>query len=432
MNNGARRNSIADSFDPVIELLRGGDPAQLAQRAGIPVEELLRRRDVFLRLKAQKATEEDLVFRKVGRNEACPCGSGRKYKKCCMAQHQQAMAKMDPEEVRKRTRREREKQKLEAAVREGYELLAQRDYQRALALADRLLRRYPEDDRLHDIRVTGHLYLGNFEVAVEITSTRLEAAEREKRFFLQHGRHSYEDPDQPLGHAYAPQAWLERYWAALKTRDYQAAYPNPPDEEIVALVQTLQKADDLDRFPQQREEGLRARREALAEPIEALKRAGARALPYLRTLCTRYSWTALMIPEILKHWADEASLRTLVEIALLHYPFLSESCLQALEEVGSPALPVLRRAFERDRQFDALKIGLLSVAGQIGSREALHWVASQLDHPEPVVVNWAGRVLGKAGHVEALPKIEAANARIGREPSLEWAIEELKKKPSQR
>lgn len=24
------------------------------------------------------------VERKVGRNEACPCGSGKKYKKCCI------------------------------------------------------------------------------------------------------------------------------------------------------------------------------------------------------------------------------------------------------------------------------------------------------------------------------------------------------------
>jgi len=25
--------------------------------------------------------------KKVGRNDSCPCGSGKKYKKCCLAKH---------------------------------------------------------------------------------------------------------------------------------------------------------------------------------------------------------------------------------------------------------------------------------------------------------------------------------------------------------
>lgn len=26
---------------------------------------------------------DDVIFKKVGRNDLCPCGSGRKFKKCC-------------------------------------------------------------------------------------------------------------------------------------------------------------------------------------------------------------------------------------------------------------------------------------------------------------------------------------------------------------
>ena len=26
---------------------------------------------------------DDVIFKKVGRNDPCPCGSGKKYKKCC-------------------------------------------------------------------------------------------------------------------------------------------------------------------------------------------------------------------------------------------------------------------------------------------------------------------------------------------------------------
>jgi hypothetical protein len=29
------------------------------------------------------------MFTMVGRNEPCPCGSGRKYKKCCLSKHEE-------------------------------------------------------------------------------------------------------------------------------------------------------------------------------------------------------------------------------------------------------------------------------------------------------------------------------------------------------
>jgi hypothetical protein len=30
---------------------------------------------------------EELAMSKVGRNEPCPCGSGKKYKACCLGKH---------------------------------------------------------------------------------------------------------------------------------------------------------------------------------------------------------------------------------------------------------------------------------------------------------------------------------------------------------
>jgi tetratricopeptide (TPR) repeat protein len=35
---------------------------------------------------------EFMVMEKVGRNAPCPCGSGKKYKKCCLPLHQQSSA----------------------------------------------------------------------------------------------------------------------------------------------------------------------------------------------------------------------------------------------------------------------------------------------------------------------------------------------------
>ena len=35
---------------------------------------------------AGKTKQEEPVSRKIGRNDPCPCGSGKKYKKCCGAE----------------------------------------------------------------------------------------------------------------------------------------------------------------------------------------------------------------------------------------------------------------------------------------------------------------------------------------------------------
>ncbi len=417
-------------FEPMQDLLRGEDPVEVARRAGVTVEELFRRRETYLRIKANQARNEEVALQRVGRNEPCPCGSGRKYKKCCMLKHQETISKRDPEELRLLAHRAKAKAEMEVRAREGYRLLTSGDHQKARAFAQRWLASCPEDDRLHDVLATCAMQQGDVEEAVRITRSRWESALKEKEFFLSHGRHSYDDPQAPLGHAYSPKAWLERHWVALKARGYASRYPERPDPRVLAQVRELQKADDLARFPQQQEEGLRVRREALSEAIEALQATGPEALAYLMPICVRYGWAALLVPEILAQWGDDASIRALVEVSVFHYPFLSESCLRALEGLGEMALPFLQEAFQTDGEFDALKIGLISVAGQLGTPEALDWVMGLLDHSDPTVVNWAGGVLGEHGYVKALDKLRAASLRIGREPRMEWAIEELSHKKS--
>jgi uncharacterized protein YecA (UPF0149 family) len=38
------------------------------------------------RVSASEAHALSRRFREIGRNQPCPCGSGRKYKRCCMQQ----------------------------------------------------------------------------------------------------------------------------------------------------------------------------------------------------------------------------------------------------------------------------------------------------------------------------------------------------------
>jgi uncharacterized protein YecA (UPF0149 family) len=58
----------------------GGDKAAPARQAVRGGEEVMQ-----AAIKAASAPAPRQVVEKVGRNEACPCGSGKKYKKCCGA-----------------------------------------------------------------------------------------------------------------------------------------------------------------------------------------------------------------------------------------------------------------------------------------------------------------------------------------------------------
>ena len=48
----------------------------------------------------------------VGRNDLCPCGSGKKYKACHEAQGEHFLTKILKEQERERTRQERERLKI--------------------------------------------------------------------------------------------------------------------------------------------------------------------------------------------------------------------------------------------------------------------------------------------------------------------------------
>ena len=52
--------------------------------SGIPPEELPRLRARAERFRRDRVNKVRLQKRKIGRNEQCPCGSGKKYKKCCL------------------------------------------------------------------------------------------------------------------------------------------------------------------------------------------------------------------------------------------------------------------------------------------------------------------------------------------------------------
>ena len=50
------------------------------------LKKLLDKKQLLNFRQAKNVLPEQLVKMKIGRNEKCPCGSGKKFKKCCLTE----------------------------------------------------------------------------------------------------------------------------------------------------------------------------------------------------------------------------------------------------------------------------------------------------------------------------------------------------------
>ncbi len=375
----------------------------------------------FLELEAREARRL-----KVSRNDPCPCGSGKKYKRCCMDRHRTLAAKTGGGlSFQQNSSLRRQKELCEEKAREAFDLLSQRKFHQAATFAQKWAKVFPKDERFLEVMVTSFIGADRPEEALAVARKGYQLAMAEKEFYISEGCHSWEKGEPSPGYGYAPETWLERLWVSEKAVEYKASYPKPADPAMTRLVRELQRADDLSLFPKTGREGLEERETALAPVLEEFSRVGSVALPYLMPLCPKYGWTALLVPEILGRWSDRPSIKALIDLAMFHYPYLSESSLEKLERIGPEVLPHLEEAFEIHKEFDPLKTGLLSVAREIGTKEAMEWLVRMLEHQSPLIVNWSAGLLGKSRYAGALPSLRRALSRVGEQPYLLWAIEEL-------
>jgi hypothetical protein len=200
-----------------------------------------------------------------------------------------------------------------------------------------------------------------------------------------------------------------------------------PDRQIERLLAELLTANDLDRFPAQQEEGLAQRREALTPTLEELKNIGPDAIPYLLSIMSRYSWAALFVPDLLAHYSTALAIRSLMDITMFNYHYVSEACLKHLEALGTDVLPYVREVFDRDSEFDPLKVGFINMLSSLDSGDIDDFLVQLLDYEEPDVVDWAGLALGKRKRIDLLPVLKEAISRIGGKPRISWAINHLSK-----
>ena len=411
-------------IEPVLELLQGGDPDLIAQKTGITKEKLLRMRDDLLaQAEREKPVEADVPAQKVGRNEPCPCGSGKKYKHCCLKKHEEAK-QGETENLRAV---EKEQKRLIHHIEEAFGQLASGRYIEAIRSASKLLKRYPNEDRLHDIVASSRLYAGECDRAIEICRRRWETAKSEKAYFIEHGRYRDAEVDKPaLSYYYPPMTWLQKYWIALKFRDYQALYPEAENTEIIPLVKALQTADDPNHFPEKHSRGLEIRKNVLQETLDQLKAIGPEVIAYLLPLACKYSWTGLLVPEILFSYKTDLAIRSLIDISMFGFAYASGASLHYLEQLGEAVIPYIEKAFTRDKTFDPIKTGIVSVLGNVRVPSAYALLLRLLEHERSHIVNWAGAALGKFNNPEALPAMIAANERIGGEQMIDNAIQKLK------
>jgi tetratricopeptide (TPR) repeat protein len=413
-------------LDAILQVAEGGDPEEIAPNVGMDAQQLAALSDSYV-----KQTYESLLGeaakRKIGRNEPCTCGSGKKYKKCCLRKHEKLKELMrggvdfqQPEEADEGP---------PEYVLKGFDLLAGGNHDEAVVYANDLLSTYPEDDRIHDTLASAQLANGQYNEAIDICRSRWQVAKEEKSFYVEHGHHQRLPQDDTGGpvHFYSPETWLEKYWIALKAKEYSGLLPEPQDPEISSLIAELQTANDMKRFTEQQEKGLEQRRKALAPTIEQLKAAGPDALPYLLQIMSHFSWAALFVPEIIAHYSTEPAIRSLMDITMFNYHYVSEACLKHLEALGTDVLPYIRDAFGRDHDFDELKVGFINMLSNLDSPDVDDFLLALLDHEKVAVVDWAGLVLGKRDRVDLLPTLEEVNTRIGKKPRISWAINHLKK-----
>ena len=220
--------------------------------------------------------------------------------------------------------------------------------------------------------------------------------------------------------------WLQKLWVALKHRDYQALYPESEDPDIVSLISTLQTADNPISFPEKHSRGLEIRKTALKATLDRLKAIGPQVVPYLLPLACKYSWTGLFVPEILFSYKSELAINSLIDISMFGFAYASGASLHYLERLGEEAIPYIEEAFNKERTFDPIKTGIVSVLGNVRVPAAYELLLRLLDHNSPHIVNWAGDALGKFNNPQALPSMVAANKRIGGEQMIDAAIQKLK------
>lgn len=84
INRGGQDVINSISFGPnITAALKSGEVNIEGYRKGILMSELPKKVKMNMLRQLAQIEDRNITQKKVGRNDPCPCGSGKKYKKCC-------------------------------------------------------------------------------------------------------------------------------------------------------------------------------------------------------------------------------------------------------------------------------------------------------------------------------------------------------------
>ena len=425
-NQRASGKGVVNPVLPVHELIQGGDPDQICIKYGLTRTHLDKMLKSYQDSRRQAAMAGAVAASKTNRNAPCPCGSGKKYKKCCLPMHEEARRLVPKEQLEQMEEGAKAREKLEKDVRKGFEFIFSQDYENAGRYAEKQLEAYPEDDRFHDILLSSLLALGDYDAAFQKARNRWQTAVEEKAFFQENGYHKRQgaDKEAPV-HFYAPSTWLEKFWISQRARLWRGQFPAESGSKIARTVDKLLGANDLKRFPAKQEEGFEARKLAFQQVLDTIRSQGPEAVPYLLPLTYNFSWASLFVPGLLHAWDTEECLRLLAELSMFRYPYFAQKCLTSLEETGERGVPVISLVLSENPSFDELKVGLLNVLGNVVCGESFEVLAKFTEHEDRYIVTWASEALARHKNPKALPYLENARKRMGALSKIAGAIQEL-------
>jgi hypothetical protein len=413
-------------LQPVLDLLQGGSSEDICRTYGITREELEKRLEAYQTSRRQLVMAEQVSSKKAGRNDPCPCGSGKKFKKCCLLKHEEARQNLPQEQLREFEERTKAREKLEEDVRKGFDLLFSQDFPKAQRLARSLLKFYPEDDRLHDILVTSLLAAGDYDEAFFSCRQRWQVAIQERDFFQEKGYHQREGSDRKqLVHFYPPSTWLEKFWIAQRARAYREIFPTVAGSPLAKVAKELLAANDVQRFPSRQEDGYQIRKQGLAPVLERLERTGPEAIPYLLPLVYSFSWASLLIPDLLRAYGTDDSLKLLAELSMFRFPYFAQECLTNLESFGERAVAVIASVLHENSAFDELKGGLIKVLGNIPIPASLAILERLVDHQNIYVVKWVAEALERLEDPQSQPHLLRARERLASADSVAGVFPEV-------
>lgn len=398
---------------PVLEVLQGKDPDAVCLSYGISREELNGRMEAYQASRRQVALAEHLQMKKVKRNDPCPCGSGKKFKKCCLSAYEEARKNLPPSQLQASEERMRAQERLEEDIRKGFDQLFVQDFAKAEKLASRLLKTYPEDDRLHDILITSQLATGQYDEAFLASRRRWQIAIEERDFYRENGYHKRQGADRSQSvHFYSPSTWLEKFWIAQRARTYREQFPKIAGSPLQALAEQLKVANDSRKFPDRQEEGYEKRKAALSPILARLEAAGEESIPYLLPLTFYFSWASLFVPDLLMAYGTDVSLKLLGELSMFRFPFFAQKCLANLETFGERAAVVIEELLSENPAFDELKGGMIKVLGGIRAERSKEIFKKLVDHENIYVIKWVAEGLDRYGDPELEPYLARARERL--------------------